>query len=63
VDEPLADRTPAGEIEVVWARTFDNLSAKIDNVEAVEDNVPRGEFPKVTRQVDKSPPQYAEEDE
>ena len=33
------------------------------NVEAVEDKVPRGKFPKVTKRVGKSPPQYAEEDE
>src|SRR5215468_3106424 len=33
------------------------------NVEAVEDKVPRGKFPKVTSRVGKSPPQYAEEDE
>ena len=32
------------------------------NVEAIEDKVPTGKFPKVTRQVGKSPPQYAEED-
>src|SRR5215470_11421946 len=49
--------------EATWARTFDNLCAKIDNVEAVEDKVPRGKFPKVTRRVGKSPPQYAEDDE
>jgi hypothetical protein len=33
------------------------------NVEAIEDKVPRGKFPKVTRRVGKSPPQYADEDE
>jgi hypothetical protein len=33
------------------------------NVEAVEDRVPRGKFPKVTKRVGKSPPQYAEADE
>ncbi len=33
------------------------------NVEAIEDKVPRGKFPKVTRKVGKSPPQYADEDE
>jgi hypothetical protein len=32
------------------------------NVEAVEDKVPRGKFPKVTKRVGKSPPQYADED-
>jgi hypothetical protein len=33
------------------------------NVEAVEDKVPRGKLPKVTKKVGKSPPQYAEEDD
>ena len=30
---------------------------------AIEDKVPRGKFPKVTKKVGKSPPQYADEDE
>jgi hypothetical protein len=33
------------------------------NVEAIEDKVPRGKFPKVTKKIGKSPPQYADEDE
>jgi hypothetical protein len=33
------------------------------NVEAIEDKVPRGKYPKMTKRVGKSPPQYAEEDE
>ena len=33
------------------------------NVEAIEDEVPTGKFPKVTKRVGKSPPQYLEEDE
>ncbi len=33
------------------------------NVEAIEDKVPRGKYPKVTKRVGKSPPQYLEEDE
>jgi len=33
------------------------------NVVGVEDNVPRGKFPKVTKREGKSPPQYADEDE
>jgi hypothetical protein len=33
------------------------------NVEAIEDKVPRGKYPKVTKKVGKSPPQYADEDE
>jgi hypothetical protein len=33
------------------------------NVEAIEDVVPAGKFPKVTKRVGKSPPQYLDEDE
>jgi hypothetical protein len=33
------------------------------NVEAIEDEVPGGKFPRVTKRVGKSPPQYLEEDE
>jgi hypothetical protein len=33
------------------------------NVEAIEDKVPTGKLPKVTKRVGKSPPQYAEEDD
>jgi len=33
------------------------------NVEAIEDKVPRGKFPKVTKREGNSPPQYADEDE
>ena len=33
------------------------------NVEAVEDKVPKGKYPKVTKKVGKSPPQYLDEDE
>jgi hypothetical protein len=33
------------------------------NVEAIEDKIPRGKFPKLTKREGKSPPQYAEEDE
>ena len=33
------------------------------NVEGIEDKVPRGKFPKVTKRVGKSPPQYPEEEE
>src|SRR5262249_2638355 len=33
------------------------------NVEAIEYKVPKGKYPKVTKKVGKSPPQYADEDE
>ena len=33
------------------------------NVEAIEEKAPKGKFPKVTKRVGKSPPEYDEEDE
>jgi hypothetical protein len=33
------------------------------NAEAIDEDVPRGKFPKVTGRVGQSPPQYADEDE
>jgi hypothetical protein len=33
------------------------------NVESIEDRVPRGKFPRVTKRVGESPPQYTEEGE
>ncbi len=33
------------------------------NVDAIEDKAPRGKFPKVTKRVGESPPQYADEEE
>jgi hypothetical protein len=33
------------------------------NVEAIDDKAPKGKFPKVTKRVGKSPPQYADEEE
>lgn len=33
------------------------------NVEAIEDKMPKGKLPKVTKKVGKSPPQYPDEDE
>ena len=33
------------------------------NVEAIEDKVPRGKFPKVVKKTGKNPPQYPDEDE
>lgn len=45
-----------------WFDYGDDWWHRID-VTAVEDEVPRGRYPKVTRRVGKSPPQYADEDE
>jgi hypothetical protein len=45
-----------------WFDFGDDWWHQID-VEAIEDRVPAGKFPKVTKRIGKSPPQYAEEDE
>jgi len=45
-----------------WFDFGDDWWHRID-VEAVADVVPRGEFPKVTKRVGASPPQYPDEDE
>jgi hypothetical protein len=45
-----------------WFDFGDDWWHQID-VEAIADRVPRGKFPKVTKKVGKSPPQYAEDDE
>ena len=71
------DNSPAGRvdtttIESLGLKVGDRFGYWFDfgddwwhqiNVEAVEDRVPRGKFPKVTKKVGKSPPQYADEDE
>lgn len=44
-----------------WFDFGDDWWHQID-VEAIEDKVPRGKFPKVTKRVGRSPPQYAELD-
>jgi pRiA4b ORF-3-like protein len=71
-DNPPAGRVDTTTIASLGLKTGDQFGYWFDfgddwwhqiNVEAVEDKVPRGKFPKVTRRVGKSPPQYAEEDE
>ena len=59
-------RTPLG-LEVgrsfgYWFDFGDDWWHQI-NVEAIEEKVPGGKFPRVTKRVGKSPPQYAQEDE
>ena len=69
---PLAGRVDTTTIASLSLKARDQFGYWFDfgddwwhqiNVEAVEDKVPRGKFPKVTKRVGKSPPQYAEEDE
>jgi Plasmid pRiA4b ORF-3-like protein len=40
----------------------DNWQHQI-NVEAIEETVPQGQYPKIIKRIGESPPQYAEEDE
>ncbi len=63
------DQTTVGSLELQVGRSFgywfdfgDNWWHQI-NVEAIEDQVPEGKFPRVTKQEGKNPPQYTDEDE
>jgi hypothetical protein len=71
------DNPPAGQVDQTridslglkvgqsfgyWFDFGDDWWHQID-VEAIEEKAPRGKFPKVTKRVGKSPPQYPDEDE
>ena len=63
------DRTTIGSLGLkvescfgYWFDFGDDWWHQID-VTGIDDKVPRGKYPKVTKKVGKSPPQYAEEDE
>jgi hypothetical protein len=69
---PPAGRVDQTSIESLWLKVEQSFGYWFDfgddwwhqiNVEAIEDKVPEGKFPKVTKRVGKSPPQYLEEDE
>jgi hypothetical protein len=45
-----------------WFDFGDDWWHQID-VEAVDEDIPKGKYPKITKRVGKSPPQYLEEDE
>jgi hypothetical protein len=71
-DHPPAGRVDTTTIGSLGLKVGDRFGYWFDfgddwwhqiNVENVEDKVPRGKFPKVTKRVGKSPPQYADEDE
>ena len=71
-DNPPAGRVDKTTIESLGLKVGDLFGYWFDfgddwwhqiNVEAIDDQVPRGKFPKVTKKVGKSPPQYADEDE
>jgi hypothetical protein len=75
--EPLSDRKPAGDltrttIGSLGVKVDDAFSYWFDfgddwwhqiNVLAIEDAAPRGRYPKVTKRVGESPPQYPNGDE
>jgi hypothetical protein len=69
---PAAGRVDQATIQSLGLAVGDRFGYRFDfgddwwhqiNVEAIEDQVPKGKFPKVTKRVGKSPPQYADEDE
>ena len=71
-DNPAAGRVDTTTIDSLGLKVGDRFGYWFDfgddwwhqiNVEGVEDKVPRGKFPKVTKRVGKSPPQYADEEE
>jgi hypothetical protein len=77
VDEPVSDRKPAGDVTrttigSLGLKVADAFGYLFDfgddwwhqiNVVAIEDAAPRGRYPRVTKRVGESPPQYATEDE
>lgn len=77
VDEPFSHRKPAGDltratIGSLGLKVDDTFGYWFDfgddwwhqiNVMAIEDAAPRGRYPKVTKRVGESPPQYVDGDE
>jgi hypothetical protein len=71
-DIPPAGRVDKTTIESLGLKVGDRFGYWFDfgddwwhqiDVEGIEDEVPKAKFPKVTKQVGKSPPQYPDEDE
>ena len=77
VEQERGDQTIAGDVTQItidslrlkvdqpfgyWFDYGDDWWHQIDVV-AIEDKVPKGKYPKVTKRVGKSPPQYADEEE
>ena len=65
----LVSETTIGSLDLEVGRSFgywfdfgDDWWHQI-NVEAIDEEVPKGKYPKVTKRVGKSPPQYPDEDE
>ena len=70
-DKPtgLVDETTIDSLNLKICRSFgywfdfgDDWWHQI-NVESIDDDIPKGKFPKVTKRVGKSPPQYESGDE
>jgi hypothetical protein len=71
-DKPPAGRVDRTRVDSLGLEVGRSFGYRFDfgddwwhqiNVEAIEDEVPGGKLPRVTKRVGKSPPQYAEEDE
>ncbi|MGH8674711.1 MAG: IS1096 element passenger TnpR family protein [Burkholderiales bacterium] len=77
MDDPFADRKPAGDVArtaigslglkageafAYWFDFGDDWWHRIE-VLAIDEGLPRGKLPKVTRRVGQSPPQYVDWDE
>ncbi|MBI2371193.1 MAG: plasmid pRiA4b ORF-3 family protein [Deltaproteobacteria bacterium] len=77
LDDPFADKTPAGDVTRTtigslglkksdafgyWFDFGDDWWHQI-NVAGIEDKVPPGKYPKVTKRVGESPPQYVDWEE
>ena len=77
MDDPFSDKRPTGDVTRTsigslslkvgdvfgyWFDFGDDWWHQI-NVVAIENRVPRGNFPRVTKRVGKSPPQYVDWDE
>jgi hypothetical protein len=71
-DNPPAGRVDTTTIASLGLKVGDRFGYWFDfgddwwhqiNVEAIEDKLPEGKIPKVTKKVGKSPPQYPDEEE
>src|SRR5258707_7187070 len=71
-ERPAAGRVDQTRIDALDLKVGDHFGYWFDfgddwwhqiKVEAIDDKVPKSKFPKVTKRVGKSPPQYADEDE
>jgi hypothetical protein len=59
-DHGLAARTAS---DATRQRTAKTLARQMCNVVAIDENVPKGKYPKIAKRVGKSPLQYPDEEE